>query len=130
GHELRRRCGARPSPDAAGQGGVCREPDRSRNPVCALASGYGHHLGRHGVATTVRGCARGGRKRLVAAGRVRPADGAAAGIRRRITVIAEIAEGETASTWRFPLLPCAIKRRFSRPMPVAGGGRKCLFIPP
>ena len=76
---------------AAGQGGVCREPDRSRHAVCALASGDGYHPGRHGGAATVRGCARRGPKRPVAARRARAADSAAAGIRRRTTVIAEIA---------------------------------------
>ena len=60
---------------------------RSRHAVCALASGDGHHLGRYGDAATVRGRARRGPERPAAPRRARSAVGAAAGIRRRITVI-------------------------------------------
>jgi aryl-alcohol dehydrogenase-like predicted oxidoreductase len=103
GYELRRRCRARPPTDAAGQGGVCREPDRSRHAVCALASGDGHHPGRYGDAATVRGRARRGPERPAATRRARSAVSAAAGIRRRTTVIAEIAGRRTMLTLRFPL---------------------------
>src|SRR5262249_53372094 len=87
GSALRRRCGARPRSDAAGQGGACREPDRSRHAVCALASGGGHHPRRPGDDTTVRGRARRRRERPVAARRARPVESAAPGLRRRTAVI-------------------------------------------
>jgi hypothetical protein len=54
-YELRCRCRAGLPLDAAGKGGVCREPDRIRHAVRDLASGHGHNSGRHGDATTVRG---------------------------------------------------------------------------
>ena len=88
GHELRRRCGARPPSDAAGKGGICRDPDRSRHAVCALASSDGHHPGRYGYTATVRRRARRGPKRPVAVRCARPTDSAAADIRRRTAVIA------------------------------------------
>src|SRR6266508_1156979 len=89
GYELRRRCRARLLSYAAGQGGVCRESDRSRHAVCALASGDRHYPGRHGNAATVRGCARRGPKRPATARRARSAVGTAAGIRRRTTLTAK-----------------------------------------
>jgi L-galactose dehydrogenase/L-glyceraldehyde 3-phosphate reductase len=61
-----------------------------------------HHPGRYGNAATVRGCARGGPKRPAPARRARPAVGAAAGIRGRTTLIAEIADRETMLTLGFP----------------------------
>src|SRR5262249_23760241 len=93
GHELRRRCRARPPSDAADRGGVCREPDRSRHAFCALASSDGRHLGRYGNAATGRGCTSRGPKRRTAARRARPAVGATAGIRGRSTLIAETGPG-------------------------------------
>jgi aryl-alcohol dehydrogenase-like predicted oxidoreductase len=88
GYELRRRCRARPPSYAAGQGWVCRESDRSRHAVCALASGDRHHPGRYRNAATVRGCTRRGPKRPATARRARPSVGTATGIRRRTTLIA------------------------------------------
>src|SRR5262249_33471627 len=90
GYELRRGGGACPPFDAVGQGGVCREPDRSGHAVCALASGDGDYPGRHGNATTVRGCARRGSKRPVAAHRTRPLVRAAAGIRQRASLMVSL----------------------------------------
>src|SRR5262249_58766869 len=51
--------------------------------------------GRHGNAAAVRGCAGCGPKRPIAARRARPALSAAAGIRRRTTVIAKVVDGGT-----------------------------------
>src|SRR5262249_61107821 len=72
-------------------GGLGREPGGRRHGVCAPAPGEGVYPGGYGNAATVRGCARGGPKRGAAARRARPAVGAAAGIRGRTPLIAEIA---------------------------------------
>ncbi len=81
------RHGARPSPDAVGHGGICREPDRSRDAVCDCKRGDWHHPGGNGYPATVRGCLRRGRKRPAAACRPGAALGAAPRLRGRDEVI-------------------------------------------
>jgi len=100
GYDLQCRRRTSTSSDAAGQGWVCRESDRSRHKVCALTSGDEHHSGWYGNAAAIRGCARCGRKRPAAAPRASPAVNAAASIRRRTTLIAEPADRGPAIRWQ------------------------------
>jgi len=78
---------ASPPPNAAGEGRICFEPDRSGQSLCDLTSGDRHYPCWYGNAPTIRGCARCGPKRPAAARRARAADDVTAKVRRRITVI-------------------------------------------
>src|SRR5450631_260808 len=84
---------AGPAPDPAGRGGFRRQPDRSCHAVCAVSPGDGHDPGRHGDAATVRRRPRRGPERPAAASSTRPPLSTAAGIFRRTTIIAKIAQG-------------------------------------
>src|SRR5262249_41584522 len=67
----------------ARHGRFCRQPDRSSHAFCDLASGDGHHSGRHGDAGAIRERTGRGRKGAAAARGAGAAVVATAGLLRR-----------------------------------------------